>query len=122
MKTINERISACIEDSGLTKTAFADKINVSQSFVSRLASGDKIPSDRTIADICEKFDISEKWLRTGEGPMHIEIDKDEQFDKLCLEIQLSSDEFIKDIMRKYWGLDESGKEIVRQMLSGLSDK
>ena len=54
METINDRISWCISDSGLTKTAFAEKLNVSQPFISKLASGASIPSDRTIADICSK--------------------------------------------------------------------
>lgn len=29
----------------------------------------KNPSDRTIADICREFNVSETWLRTGEGEM-----------------------------------------------------
>ena len=52
MEAINDRIAWCVKDSKLTKTAFAEKINVSQSFISRLVSGEKVPSDRTIADIC----------------------------------------------------------------------
>ena len=64
-----------VKDSKLTKTAFAEKINVSQSFISRLVSGEKVPSDRTIADICREFNISELWLRTGEGEPHIQKDE-----------------------------------------------
>ncbi|HMM32119.1 MAG TPA: helix-turn-helix transcriptional regulator [Clostridia bacterium] len=76
MENINQRIAACIAASKLTKTEFADRINVSQSFVSRLASGDKTPSDRTIADICREFDVNEHWLRTGEGEMFIKKSRD----------------------------------------------
>ena len=86
------------------------------------ANGRRNPSDRLVSDICEKFNISEKWLRTGEGEMFVPIDSDKEFDRICMEIQLSDDEFIKDIMRKYWGLDENGKAIIRQMLAGLTDK
>ena len=56
MEAINDRIAWCVKDSKLTKTAFAEKINVSQSFISRLVSGEKVPSDRTIADICPFHD------------------------------------------------------------------
>ena len=122
MESINDRIAKCIDASGLTKSAFAEKINVGQPFISQLNSGKKNPSDRTISDICREFNVNEIWLRTGEGEMFIQMDKDEEFDRLCTEIQMSDDEFIKDIMRKYWSLDETGKSIIRQMLSGMPEK
>lgn len=53
----------------MKKTAFAERLNVSQAFVSQLCSGASQPSDRTISDICQKFGVSEKWLRTGDGEM-----------------------------------------------------
>ena len=70
MQTISERISRIVQESGMTKTAFADKINVSQAFVSQMCSGVKTPSDRTIADICREFGVSEAWLRDGVEPMY----------------------------------------------------
>lgn len=65
------RISLVVDKSGLTKTAFAKRINISQPFLSQLCSGYSNPSDRTISDICREFRVSEKWLRTGEGQMEI---------------------------------------------------
>ena len=69
MDTINIRICYLIRDLGSTKTAFAEKIHVTPQFVSSLCSGVKIPSDRTILDICREFRCSEQWLRTGTGEM-----------------------------------------------------
>lgn len=76
MKT---RISLVVEKTGLTKTAFAKRINVSQGLISQICIGTTTPSDRTISDICREFRVNEKWLRTGEGEMEIE---DTQRDKL----------------------------------------
>lgn len=64
---MGDRIRFIIANSGLTKTAFAQKINISQGMVSMLASGKATPSDRTIADICREFCVNELWLRSGEG-------------------------------------------------------
>lgn len=58
-----------IEAKGIKKTAFAERLNVSQAFVSQLCSGASQPSDRTISDICEKFGVNEDWLRNGKQPM-----------------------------------------------------
>ena len=76
---MKNRINQIVEKSGLTKTAFAKRINVSQGLVSQMCSGTTNPSDRTIADICREFRIREEWLRTGEGDMEI---ADTQRDKL----------------------------------------
>ena len=122
MGTINDRISWCISDSGLTKTAFAEKLNVSQPFISKLASGASIPSDRTIADICREFNISEEWLRTGSGEPHIRRDEDEAFMQICEEINLSDDDLVKRIIRAYWALDESEKAVVRKLIDSFSAK
>ena len=69
MNGFSERFGSAITVLGLKKTEIADRLNVSQAFVSQLCSGAKNPSDRTIADICREFNINEKWLRTGEGEM-----------------------------------------------------
>ena len=71
MSTINERISAIIKEKGITRTAFAEQLNLSQSYVSAICVGRKTPSSRTISDISQKFGISETWIRTGEGNMDL---------------------------------------------------
>ena len=91
MSTINERIAAVVKASGMTKTAFAEKINVSQPHVSRMVSGESIPSDRTISDICRVFGVSEAWLRTGEGEMRLNLDREEELTAIFAQIAASDD-------------------------------
>ena len=122
METINERISWCVKDSGLTKTAFAEKINVSQSFISRLVSGEKVPSDRTIADICREFNISEVWLRTGDGEPHIQRDEDAEWQEILAQITVSNDDLIKRIIKAYWFMDEKEKAVIRKLIDSFSGK
>ena len=122
MENINERIAWCVKDSNLTKTAFAEKINVSQSFISRLVSGEKVPSDRTIADICREFNISELWLRTGEGDPHIQRDEDEEFLEVMEQIHMSDDDLIKRIIKAYWFMEEDEKAAIRKLIDGFTKK
>ena len=122
MESINNRIAWCVKDSGLTKTDFAARINISQSFISRLVSGEKLPSDRTIADICREFNISEVWLRTGEGEPHMERDKDEEVLEIMEKINISDDDLIKRIIKAYWFLDDDEKAAVKKMIDNLSGK
>lgn len=74
---INERIGAVVLDSGLSKTDFAKKLNVTQQYVSKLVSHGN-PSDRTITDICREFRVDEVWLRTGVGEMHPPVSRAEE--------------------------------------------
>ena len=59
------------------QNAFAERINVSQQHISRLAK-DGTPSDRTIVDICREFGVNERWLRTGEGEMLMHLSREEE--------------------------------------------
>lgn len=77
METIGDRILKVIEDSGVKKTQFAESINISQSFVTYITQGKKIPSDRTISDICRVYNVNEAWLRTGEGEPYRPLSRDE---------------------------------------------
>ncbi|MEE0729404.1 MAG: helix-turn-helix transcriptional regulator [Oscillospiraceae bacterium] len=122
METINDRIAWCVKDSKLTKTAFSEKLNVSQAFISQLCSGAKMPSDRTIADICREFNISELWLRTGEGEPHIQRDEDEEFLEVMEQIHMSDDELIKRIIKAYWFMEDEEKAAIRKLIDGFTKK
>ncbi len=70
-ENLSDRINLVVEKSGLTKTAFAKRLNISQAMASQMCAGKAKPSDRTISDICLKFRINEEWLRTGKGEMEV---------------------------------------------------
>lgn len=83
---MKDRISQIIKERKITKTEFAKRLNVSQAFVSQMCSGVANPSDRTISDICEKFQVREEWLRTGEGPMEQDIPNQEMLENFFADV------------------------------------
>ncbi len=119
MDSISDRISQCIVATGLTKTAFSQKIGLTQAYVSALSIGRKIPSDRTISDICREFNVNETWLRTGEGEMFLQADSDNELKRIFEAISISEDETLKKFVRAYWRLSDSAKAGFRQMLDNL---
>lgn len=92
MDTINDRVAQVITSLGLTKTAFAARLNITQPTVSQICSGRCGVSDRTVSDICEKFGINEVWLRTGVGEMKLPLSQNEQLAKIFADVQISDDE------------------------------
>lgn len=69
---MNERITLVRKKLGLTQKEFGSHIGgLSQNYIWMLEKGERIPSDRTISDICREFNVSEEWLRTGHGEMFV---------------------------------------------------
>ncbi len=123
MSEINSRISAVIQASGLTKTAFGEKLNVSQSHVSRLANGETAPSDRTIVDICREFGVSEHWLRTGEGEMFVRLSREEEITKFAMSIVRNPDsEFQRRFISVLAQLTPEQWKLMEQMAHQLIDE
>ena len=103
---MHTRISKIVSKSGLTKTDFAKRIGISQAFVSQLCSGAKIPSDRTITDICREFGVNEVWLRTGEGEPFQERSREEEIMRAAVQTVKGSNEFRKTLAYMWAQLDE----------------
>lgn len=119
MSEINTRIAAVIQASGLTKTAFAERVKVSQQHISRLAK-DGTPSDRTILDICREFNVSERWLRTGEGEMFVRLSREEEITKFAMEIIRDPDsEFQRQLLTTMARLEPAQWKLMEQMLDQL---
>lgn len=66
---MNIRIAEIRKAVNLTQEKFAAQLGLSRNFLWMIEKGDRVPSDRTIADICREFNVNENWLRTGEGEM-----------------------------------------------------
>ena len=62
----------------LTQQKFADKLGVKQNTVAQYEMGRNDPSDAVIISICREFNVSEAWLRNGEGEMFIPMTLDEE--------------------------------------------
>lgn len=92
MQTIGDRISIIIKRSGLTKTKFAEQLHLSQQFISSLCSGAKQPSDRTIADICREFNVSEAWLRDGVGEIEVKRTMNQELALMVNDLMTEADE------------------------------
>lgn len=119
MESINQRIAAILRTLGVTQTVFAEKIGLSQNYISSICKGRKMPSDRTILDICRAFGVSEEWLRSGTGDMFGKRSEDEELEQILAEIVASDDQLIKRIIRSCWRLNEPEKEVVCKLIDGF---
>ena len=92
MQTIGERISIVINRSRMNKTRFAERLNVSTAYISQICNGARIPSDRTIADICREFNVSEAWLRDGVGDIEVKRTMNQELALMVNDLMTEADE------------------------------
>lgn len=119
---MNERIAEIRKAAGMTQEEFAAKIGLSRNFIWMIEKGDRVPSDRTIRDICEKFGVRETWLRDGIGQPYMKKEDDDDLKVIFDEIGVSDDEVIKAIVKSYWQLSDSDKAAVRKMVDKRVDE
>lgn len=69
-----------------TQKDFAERLGLSENFVWQIEKGDRIPSDRTIADICREFGVNRVWLETGVGEPFQPKDKREELKAIFADV------------------------------------
>ena len=119
---MHTRISLIVEKSGLTKTGFGKRINVSQGLVSQICSGTTKPSDRTISDICREFGCNEVWLRTGEGEPFQQRTREEEIMRFAVRTAKGSDGFKKQLAFMLSQLDEEDWENLEKIYQKQLDR
>lgn len=71
---MNERIKQLRKHLSLNQSDFASRLGVSQSAVASWELGTRNPMDAVIQSICREFNVSERWLREGDGEMFLPQD------------------------------------------------
>lgn len=82
MENLNMRIREVRTHAELSQTEFAERIGLSKNFISLVETGGRVPSDRTISDICREFGVNETWLRTGAGEPFMPPSRSEEMGRL----------------------------------------
>lgn len=119
---MHTRISQIIRDSGLTKTDFAKRLGLSQPFISKICTGDSVPSDRTILDICREFGCNEVWLRSGEGEPFQKKTREEEIMRFAVQTVKGSDEFRKALVSMLAKLDPEDWENLSKIYAKIADE
>ncbi|NBH12717.1 XRE family transcriptional regulator [Lachnospiraceae bacterium] len=108
---MNERIRELRKMLGISQSEFAETLNLKQNSISLIEVGKRNPSDRTISDICQKFNVSEEWIRNGTGDVFIKTPSS-TIEKLREEFHL--DDFTCSFVYEYLKLDEKKRNAVQE--------
>ena len=113
--TIANRISKIRSELNLTQTDLAEKLNISKSAVSHMERGERAVTERTISDICEKFNVNREWLTEGIGDPFTEHETESVLDLLKKEYNL--DELDLEIMRGYLNMSPIERQVFKDFIN-----
>ena len=105
----------------LSQKDFSDRLGLSENFVWMIEKGNRVPSDRTVSDICREFGCNEVWLRTGEGEPLQEETRNEQIMRFAVKTVKGSDEFRKNFVSMLGRMDESDWEALAKIFDKFAE-
>ena len=105
---MNQRIKQLRRSLDLTQQDFAERIGLKQNSIALIESGKRNISNQAVLSICREFNVNETWLRTGEGEMFNEMDREEQIAYYLGDIFSDpGDTFKKRLVAALAAMDES---------------
>ena len=102
---------------GYTQQQFADKLKIKRNTIAKYETGRGEPIDAVIALICREFNVSERWLRTGEGDMFVQLSRDEEIAAFVgSALAGEQDNFKRRFIAMLSKLDENDWELLEKMI------
>lgn len=120
---MNERMKQLRLNLNMTQQSFADAIQLSRNYIVQIEMGLKTPGDRTIRDICRRFNVNETWLRTGEGDMFVKRSRDEEIAEFMgYLISDDSNPTMKRFIKAFSKLDPADWDVIQKIMDALLEE
>lgn len=120
---MKDRFKELRKELNVTQQEFANKLKISRNFVAQIEMGSKVPSDRTIDDVCREFNVNEEWLRTGNGDMFVPGIKDKQISAMLADVMKSGEDSFRDrLVSALARLDDEGWDNLEKLIDMISNK
>ena len=107
---------------GVTQQELADAVKCSVGVVTNIEYGRSTPNAMCIAAICDRYGISEKWLRSGEGEMFRSVSRDEEVTKFFMETLSGDDSFKKAFITALSQVDDNGWRLIKDFAEKLYEE
>ena len=109
----------------MTQTEFGEALGVKRDVINniennRLKNPEK--QEPIYRLMCEKFNVSEEWLRTGEGEMFVPLTKNQLITEFAADLVMEDNTFKKRLFEALAKLNESEWEVLEKLADSLIKK
>lgn len=119
---MKNRIAEVRKAVNMNQADFATSLNLTKNYISLIENGNRVPSDRTIKDICDKFHVSEDWLRYGEGEMFLARTREEEIAAFMGSVLDGPNNFKKRLIAVLANLEEDDWELLESVALTLAEE
>lgn len=120
---MHERIKRIRQSAEKTQLQFAEAIGLSRNYIAMIEIGQREPSDRTISDICEKFNVNRDWLLTGRGEMLNPVSRDAEITAFMGDVMKGEDaDFRRRLVAALAKLDLPEWELLEKIALKLAEE
>lgn len=119
---MNKRIKELRKALGLTQQEFADKIGVKRNSMANYETGRNTPIDAIVVSICRIFNVSEEWLRTGQGEMFKQLSQAELAARTVGEALSSDNKFIQSVFIALEKLTPAEWQLVEKFVTSVEEE
>jgi transcriptional regulator with XRE-family HTH domain len=116
---MNERLKKLRKTLDLTQQEFANRLGIKRNTVAQYEIGRNEPIDAVILSICREFDVSEEWLRTGEGEMFEQLTEQQKIMKYTALLLKDKDSVVANAIQTlivtYEQLDDPSKATLEKI-------
>lgn len=109
----------------MTQTEFGEALGVKRDVINniennRLKNPEK--QEPIYRLMCEKFNVSEEWLRTGKGEMFVPLTKNQLITEFAADLVMEDNTFKKRLFEALAKLNESEWEVLEKLADSLIKK
>lgn len=118
---MKDRIKSLRKHLGMSQKDFGASLGVSLSAVYKWESGENELSDAVAILICQKYGVSESWLKNGGGDMFSPKDREKELSEFISEIfRDDSAEFRRRLLTVLSRLDDNGWDVLEKIADALT--
>lgn len=107
----------------LTLEKFGERIGLKKSSLSQIENNVNSLTDSNIKAICREFNVNEEWLRTGNGPIEIELTRSEKITDFAADLlKDEEDSYRRRLIEALADLDEEEWELLEKISEKAAHK
>ena len=124
--TQGERVKEIRKSLEMTMEQFGNKLGVTKVAISNIEKEKRNLTEQMKRAICREFNVSEEWLKTGDGEMYQQLSEDEEIAGIVSDLLEEGKDnafysVILEIVKTYSELSPASRKVLMEAAEKLAD-